>query len=234
MRPDPGRLIRQLPVRAGVTIGYVAVFIVTTLFFRALPTDGRKAWLEWTSTNLVNLRDHPVSALVASGLFTEGSLASWALTALVGLGVTNWALGNWRTAALIVSAHVGGTLISQGLLAYRIAGGHAPASDRYIIDVGPSYVVACALVAGAVYGLGVQRLPAVGGFALFAPNSFLGLPTLQVASVGHLCSVVIALVLGWPLWRSARSRSERRAAGPVDQSGVDAPGVGPVRQGLLS
>jgi hypothetical protein len=212
MRPGLGRLIRQLPVRAGVTIGYVTTFVVTTLLFRGLPVDGRKAWLAWTSTNLVNLRDHPLPALVTSGLFTEGSLASWVLTALVGLGVTNWALGNRRTAALVVSAHVGGTLISQGVLAYRIAGGQAPASDRYIVDVGPSYVVACALVAGAIYGLGVQRLAAVGGFALFAPNSFLGLPTLQVAAVGHLCSVVIAVALGWPLWRSARSRAPRRSA----------------------
>jgi hypothetical protein len=219
MRPGAGRLIRQLPARAGVTIGYVAAFVVTTLIFRGLPADGRRAWLAWTSTNLVNLPDHPLPALVASGLFTEGSLASWTLTALVGLGVTNWALGNWRTAVLIASAHVGGTLISQGILAYRIAAGHAPAGDRYIIDVGPSYVVACALVAGAVYGLGVQRLPAIGGFALFAPTSFLGLPTLEVASVGHLCSVVIAVVLGWPLWRSARSGADT------------AP---PARQGLLS
>jgi hypothetical protein len=227
MRPGFGRLIRQLPARAGVTIGYVVVFVVTTLFFRGLPPDARRTWLEWTSTNLVNLHDHPLPALVVSGLFTEGSLASWGLTALVGLGVTNRALGNWRTAVLVLSAHVGGTLISQGLLAYRIAGGQAPVSDRYITDVGPSYVVACALVAGAVYGIGVQRLPAVVGFALFAPNSFLGLPTLEVASVGHLCSVVIAVVVGWPLCRSARRRADRRATAPVGVSGADTAAAGP-------
>ncbi|HEV7899270.1 MAG TPA: rhomboid-like protein [Planosporangium sp.] len=215
MRPGPGRLIRQLPARTGVTIGYVVAFVATTLFFRTLPPAARTAWLGWTSTNLVNLHDHPLPALVVSGLFTEGGLTSWVLTAIIGLGVTNWALGNWRTATLVVGAHVGGTLISQGILAYRITAGLAPASDRYIIDVGPSYVVACALAAGAVYGLGAQRLPAVGGFALFAPNSFLGLPTLQVASVGHLCSVIIAVVAGWPLWRSARARMDRRAAGPA-------------------
>lgn len=205
-RPDLGRLIRRLPARAGVTAGYVVAFVVTTLIFRGLSTSGRATWLAWSSTNLVNLRDHPLSALAVSGLFTEGSLASWLLTALVGLGVTNRSLGNWRTATLVVSAHVVGTLISQGILAYLIAGGRAPASDRYIIDVGPSYVVACALVAGSLYGLGVERLAALVGFILFAPHAFLGLPTLEVASVGHLCSVVIGAGLGWPLWRSARTR----------------------------
>jgi hypothetical protein len=204
-----------LPARAGVTAGYVVAFAATTLSVRTLPTPARTAWLEWTSTNLGNLRDHPLPALVLSGLFTEGSLTTWLLTALIGLGVTNRALGNWRTAALLVSAHVGGTLISQGILAYRIVAGQVPAGDRYMIDVGPSYVVACALAAGAVYGLGLQRLPALAGFALFAADAFHGLSTLEVAAIGHLCSVVIAVVVGWPLWRSARSRMDRRAALPV-------------------
>jgi hypothetical protein len=227
-------LIRRLPARAGVTVGYVVAFGATTLVFRVLAPASRAAWLGWASTNLVNLRDHPLPALVVSGLFTEGSLASWALTALVGLGVTNWALGNWRTLTLVLTAHVGGTLISQGILAYRIAGGQAPTTDRSIVDVGPSYVVACALVAGALYGLGWWRLPALGGFALLAPHLLLGLPALDVSSVGHLCSVVIGTVLGWPLWRSARSARDRRAS---ELAAVDlpaAPGAGPARQGLLS
>ncbi|MGC9666407.1 rhomboid-like protein [Planosporangium sp. 12N6] len=232
MRPAPDRLIRQLPARAGVAIGYVVALIATTLLFRGLPADGRRAWLAWTSTNLENLGDHPLRSLVVSGLFSDGGLVGWALTAAVGLGVTNWALGNWRTAALIAGAHVGGTLISQGILAYRIAGGQAPVGDRSIVDVGPSYVVACALVAGALYGLGAQRLPAVVCFGLFAPNAFLGLPTLQVASVGHLCAVVFAVAVGWPLWRSGRPR----VADPSPGSGAgtaSAPVVSRSRLGLL-
>ncbi|NJC68255.1 hypothetical protein HC031_00760 [Planosporangium thailandense] len=209
MRPALGGLVRQVPARAGMALAYVVALVATTLAFRTRSPDGRQAWLGWTSTNLDNLRHHPLPALVVSGLFTEGGLAGWALTALIGLGVTNWALGNWRTAALVVAAHVGGTLISQGILAYRIAGGRAPAGDRYIVDVGPSYVVAGALVAGALYGLGAQRLPAAAGFALFAPNAFLGLPALDVTSVGHLSAVIVAVAVGWPLWRSARSRAAR-------------------------
>lgn len=211
----PVRLVRQVPARAGVAVAYVVALVATTLAFRARSPGGRRAWLEWSSTNLVNLHDHPLPALVVSGLFTEGSLAGWVLSALVGLGVTNWALGNWRTAVLVAAAHVGGTLVSQGVLAYRIAGGRAPAGDRYIVDVGPSYVVAGALVAGAVYGIGAQRLPAAAGFALFAPNAFLGLPGLDVPSVGHLSAVLIAVAVGWPLWRSVRPRRPVRPRTPV-------------------
>ncbi|GAA1812416.1 hypothetical protein HC028_05985 [Planosporangium flavigriseum] len=225
MRSSAGRIARQFPARAGVTIGYTATFVATTLVFRGLPVRDRTAWLAWTSTNLENLRDHPLPALVASGLFTEGSLVGWALLGLVGLGVTNRALGNWRTAALVVSAHVGGTLISQGILAYRIASGHAAAADRYITDVGPSYVVTCALVAGAVYGAGVQRLAAAGGFVLFAPTAFPGLSDLVVSSVGHLCAVVFGVALGWPLWRSARRRAAGAAVARTDKPGVSSPKV---------
>jgi hypothetical protein len=216
-------MIRRLPARAGVAIAYALALVVTTLAFRAQSPAGRRAWLAWASTNLANLGDHPIGAMVTSAFITEGSLLSWGLTAMVGLVVLNWSLGNWRTAALVGTAHVLGTVISQGILAYKISAGVAPQTDRYIIDVGPSYVVACALVAGAAFGLGAQRLPAAGGFALFAPNSFLGLPTLEVSSVGHFCSVVIALAVGWPLWRSARSRAARDATDPAAAPASTAP-----------
>jgi hypothetical protein len=192
--------------RLGVAVGYTVAFVVTSLVFRTRSAAGRAAWLEWTSTNLVNLRHHPVGALVTSAFFAEDSLLSWAALALVGLGVVNWSLGNWRTAVLVTTAHVVGTLISEGILAYRIVAGAAPASDRYIVDVGPSYIVACALVAGVAYGTRAWRLLAAIGFALLLPSLFGGLTRLEVSAVGHLCSIVIALLLGWPLWRSARGR----------------------------
>jgi hypothetical protein len=192
--------------RWGVAVGYTAVFAVTTAVYLSRSAATRRAWSAWTSTNLVNLRHHPVAAMVTSGLFSDGDLVAWTVLALVGLGVVNWSLGNWRTALLVVAAHVGGTLVSQGILAYRIASGAAPDGDRLLIDVGPSYVVACALVAGALWGAGWSRLAAAIGFALLAPSLFGGLPGLDVAAVGHVCAVLTAVVLGWPLWRAARRR----------------------------
>ncbi len=199
--------------RFGVAVGYTLAFVVTDLVFRTRSPSGRAAWLEWTSTNLVNLRHHPVAALVASAFFAEGSILTWTVLALVGLGVVNASLGNWRTALLVGAAHVVGTLISEGILAYRIGHGDAPASDRLIVDVGPSYVVTCALVAGICYGPGLFRLLPAAGFALLAPSLFGGLPHLEVSSVGHLCAVMIAVMVGWPLWRGrAPARAPATAA----------------------
>jgi hypothetical protein len=202
--------------RLGVAVGYTVAFVVIDLVFRTRSPASRAAWLDWTSTNLVNLRDHPIGALVTSAFFAEGGLVSWTATALVGLGVVNWALGNWRTAVLVTTAHVIGTLVSEGVLAYRIAAGHAPVTDRHIVDVGPSYVVVCAMLAGAVYGRGAGRLLAGAGFVVLLPSMFSGLTTLDVAPIGHLCSIAIAFLLGWPLWHSSRKAPVVATPAPVD------------------
>jgi hypothetical protein len=190
--------------RLGVALAYTIVFVIVDLIFRTRSATGQAAWLNWASTNLANLPHHPIGSLVASAFVAEGDPFRWAALALVGLGVVNWSLGNWRTAVLVTTAHVVGTVISQGILWYRIVAGYEPVDQRHIIDVGPSYVVACALVAGITYGPRAGRLPAGLGFVLLLPSLFGGLSTLEVSSVGHLCSVLIGLVLGWPLWRAAR------------------------------
>ena len=189
--------------RLGVALAYTIAFVITELIFQTRSAAGRAAWLDGASTNLANLGHNPIGTLVASAFFAEGGLLSWAVLAFVGLGAVNWSLGNWRTAVLVGTAHVVGTLVSEGILWYRIEAGDEPADQWYIVDVGPSYVVACALVAGIAYGPRAWRLAAAVGFVLVLPSLFGGLSTLEVSSVGHLCSVVIGLLLGWLLWRSA-------------------------------
>jgi asparagine N-glycosylation enzyme membrane subunit Stt3 len=193
--------------RFGVAITYVAVFTAVDAVFDTRSPDGRVAWVGWTSTNLFNLHHHPVAAMVTSGLFAQGGLASWAVLAAVALGVANWSLGNWRTAVVVVAAHVVGTLVSEGILGYQIGAGAAPASDRYIVDVGPSYVVVAALVAGIAYGAGASRLLSAAGFALLSPELFGGLSTLEVSAVGHLSAALLGLLVGYPLWRQVRRRA---------------------------
>jgi hypothetical protein len=199
--------------RLGVALTYTIAFVLIDLIFRTRSAAGRAAWLEGASTNLANLAHNPVGALVASAFFAEGGLLSWAVLAFVGLGVVNWSLGNWRTAVLVGTAHVVGTLVSEGILWYRIEAGYESADQWYIVDVGPSYVVACALVAGIAYGPGAWRLLAAVGFVLVLPSLFGGLSTLEVSSVGHLCSVVIGLLLGWLLWRFAPPSRRSKTSG---------------------
>src|SRR3954453_6661005 len=127
--------------RLSVAIGYPFVLAVTTVIFRSRPPDVRDNWLDWTSTNIANLGRHPVAAIITSGMFTDGGLAAWIVLSLVGLGAVSCSLGGRRTLLLVLAAHVAGTLISEGILYWRIVGGQAPASERFIVDVGPSYVV---------------------------------------------------------------------------------------------
>jgi hypothetical protein len=191
--------------RIAITFGYPTVLVVTSAVAAARPDAVRREWFEWASTNLANLDDHPISAMVSSAFLAEDNVVAWAVLAAVGLGATGWVLGFRRTTLLVVAAHLIGTLISEGILAIMIARGERPGSERYLVDVGPSYVVVCALVAAICYGRWPGRILAGTGFALLSPHLFAGLPRLEVTSVGHTCSIVIAVAGGWALVRWSHS-----------------------------
>jgi hypothetical protein len=191
--------------RFAVAAGYPAALATGSLLLAARPPATRDRWLDWASTNLVNLRGHPISAMVASALLVDSDALAWVLLALAGLGVTGQVLGAWRTAVLAGAAHVLGTLVSEGILWWRIAAGAVPAAQEHIRDVGPSYVVIAALVAGMLYARWPGRLLCAAGFALVAPGSFGGLPHLELSSVGHTCAVLVAAGLGLVMVRRRRA-----------------------------
>jgi hypothetical protein len=51
-----------------------------------------------------------------------------------------------------------GTLISEGVLWYRVSAGAVPVAQEHILDVGPSYVVIGGLVAGILFGGSTQDI----------------------------------------------------------------------------
>ena len=209
-------------------VGYAAALTAGAILLGTRSAATRAAWQAWASTNLVNLRDHPVQAMVLSAFVSESDPTGWVVLALVGLITTAWVLGGWRTTLLVTAGHVVGTLVSEGILAYRIGTGAAPAGDRYLMDIGASYVVVCALAAGIAYGTWAGRALSAAGFLLVSPNLFGGLPQLEVSSVGHVWAIAVALGLGWPLWRSARktrTTREARAARTVATGGPDETGA---------
>ena len=82
-----------------------------------------------------------------------------------------------------------------------------PAAARLAVDVGPSYVVAPALVLGLLLGPTLVGRAAAGlGFALLAPHLFGGLRHLEVSSVGHVVAIGLALAAGPVLAADRRSR----------------------------
>jgi hypothetical protein len=227
-------LTRTVLTRYGVAWLYLAALVAAEVSYAALPADQRGALLRWASTDVVNLRGDPVGCLVASAFFPAGSLVAWpalavwpALAALAMFGA-NRALGNWRTLLVCAAGQVIGTLVSEGIVGYRVAHGLLPGADRHIIDVGPSYVIVSAIVVAVLYGPALARAAAAADLALlvFGGHIFSGLTRLDVAPVGHATACAVAVVLGGLLaWRRrrARPRSGGRGLRRADADGPDAP-----------
>ena len=195
---------------------YLVGFIAAGVVYAALSPHDRVAVLGWASTNVHNLRHDPVGALVASAFVTQTFAAAWpALIALAMFGA-NRVLGNWRTALVCAAGHVIGTLVSEGIVGYRVSRGLLPAADRYITDVGPSYVVVSAIVVALLYGSWLARAAAALDLTLLVVvgNIFGGLSDLDVAAVGHVTAMTVAAVAGSFLAGSDAGDSGRRSASP--------------------
>jgi hypothetical protein len=109
-----------------------------------------------------------------------------------------------------------GTLFSEGITGYRLFRGLLPAPDRYLIDVGPSYVVVSATVVALLYGSRPARGAAALNLVLLvvAGNIFGGLSQLSVPAVGHVTAMVVAAVAGSLLVWRRRARDRTFACGP--------------------
>jgi len=187
---------------------YLVGFTVADLVYVALPPGRRSAFQGWASTNVVNLHHDPIGSLVVSAFIPSGYCYAWPAVIALALFGANRALGNWRTVLVCTAGHVAGTLVSEGIVGYRIDHGLLPRSDSLIIDVGPSYVVVAATAAAVLYGSRLARIAATVDLILLITvgGIFSGLSTLQVSAVGHLTSIVTAVILsGLLVWRLRRT-----------------------------
>jgi hypothetical protein len=203
-----GRSAPGLLTRYAVAWLYLMVFVLAELADAALPARDQAAVLHWASTSVVNLHQHPVGSLIVSAFIPSGSAVAWpALIALAMFGA-NRVLGNWRTAAVCAAGHVIGTLVSEGIVAYRVDHGLLPASATRIVDVGPSYIVVAAIAVAILYGSRPARVAAALDLAIlaFAGQIFSGLTRLDVAAVGHTTAMAVAVLLGSTLAWQVRRR----------------------------
>jgi hypothetical protein len=191
-----------------VPLGYItALSAMSAMYVYVLSPSGRHALVEWASTDLANLESDPIGTLMVSAFVAIDSQWVWIVLAVVALFPLAGRFGNLRAASLVTAAHVVGTLVSEGIVAWRIGTGALPESDRYLEDVGPSYVVASALVAVILYGPGRWwRLAAAAGFAVLAPYLFVGITKLDVGAVGHVVSMTVGAVAGGCLYGLAGRR----------------------------
>ncbi len=195
-RPAP--TLRAVFVRHAAAWVYLLGVCLAELAYVLLPPPDRATLLGWASTSVHNLTHDPVASLVASAFFPTGFLWAWpVLIALALFGATS-VFGNWRTVVTCAAGQLVGTAISEGIVAYRISAGSLPAADRFLLDVGPSYVVVAAIAVGLLYGGWLVRGAAVLDLALlvFVGQIFAGLSRLEVAPVGHLTALVTGMIVG--------------------------------------
>jgi Rhomboid-like protein len=173
---------------------YLGCYLAAELAWVLLTPHAQATLAAWASTNVANLEREPVGPLLLSAFVGPGNLLIWpALIALAVFGASR-ALGNARAVLACVTGHVVGSLVSEGIVAYRVDAGQLPATSRYLTDVGPSYVVVSAIVIAAACGTWLARAAAVLDFAVLVTGGHLfgGLSRLDVSAVGHLTALVTA------------------------------------------
>jgi hypothetical protein len=195
--------LRAVFVRHAAAWLYLAGVCLAEVGYVLMPPPDRAVLLRWASTSVQNLTHHPVASLVASAFFPTSDLLAWPVVIALALFGATSVFGNWRTVVTCAAGQVVGTVVSEGIVAYRVAAGSLPVADRFLLDVGPSYVVVAAIAVGLLHGGWLVRGAAVLDLALliFVGQIFAGLSRLEVAPVGHLTALITGMIVGTVLAR---------------------------------
>jgi Rhomboid-like protein len=212
VRWRPGRVMFR---RCAFAWAYLCCYLAAELVWGLLTPHAQATLTAWASTNVANLEHEPVGPLVLSAFVGPGNLLVWPVLIALAVFGANRALGNARTTLVCVAGHGVGSLVSEGIVAYRVDVGQLPVTDRYLTDVGPSYVVVSAIVIAAACGTWLARAAAVIDFAVLVIGGriFGGLSHLDVAAVGHLTALVTAAA-AVTLIQARRRRAPPEAALP--------------------
>jgi hypothetical protein len=211
--------------RRWFAVGFLAALVVADVLAGWTSSAWQAAVATWASTSVVNLEHHPIGSLVMSAIVTGNHPGVWPALASAGLITADRLLGPARALLLCGSAQVVGTLISEGIVAYRVQDGLLPGSALSQLDVGPSYVVVSALTLAVLAGSWRPRVIALAGLLALSPYLFTGLSRFDVAAVGHLVSIAIgvATAVAYQHHRGRRLRSvPETAAIPAPRSGAAA------------
>jgi hypothetical protein len=204
------RLVRS----SDLAMIYAAIVVVVAVVLAIASDSTHDHVIAESSTNLVNLRDHPIWVLIVS-LFVVSNLAGlWQIVLLLPLYA---AAQRWvgRAGAIVVAliGHIGATLFVATLLSAGIFHGWLGRDVAREPDVGISYALA------AVAGFLVTEVPRrwrapyviviAGYFA--APLAYA--PTFT--AVGHATGLALGLALSLLSYRVARAALARSSADPL-------------------
>ncbi|MFJ5114186.1 rhomboid-like protein [Streptomyces sp. NPDC088551] len=178
---------------------WLAALFVTTVALHRMSPGFEEDFLRRRSTNIHELSTDPVRVLIASAFYIDGG--AWApyavLYTVFHAPAEHW-LGTARWLAVVALAHVGATLISEGVLSWAVRHGHAPQSAVNTLDIGVSYALA-GVIAVLTYRVPKPwHLPYLGAVLIF-----FGTPLIAERSftdLGHFAAVLIGLAC-YPLTR---------------------------------
>jgi hypothetical protein len=207
---------------------YLACFVAVDIGYAQLTPAAQTRLIAWASTSVVNLEHEPIVPLVLSALVAPADAVAWPALIALALFGANRALGNARTALVCLAGQVIGSLVSEGIVAYRVDAGQLAVANRHLVDVGPSYVVVSAIVIALACGTWPARaLAAVDLVVLVFPGHiFGGLSQLDVAAVGHLTAMLTAAAATALILARRRRRSGGYLVDPLADQVRDRDGAG--------
>ncbi|MGW3150576.1 rhomboid-like protein [Streptomyces sp. NPDC001177] len=236
------RTARTYPRRAPLTLTYVCLLLVSHAWVSyGLSAERVAALLGHVSTNLDNLHDRPVTALLGSVLFFDGTLTDVTSLEFVGTFITlglgvccflAWVERRWgkpRAVAVFLGGHVTATVLTAVVVTVAVQHGWYPAAVLQASDYGVSYG------AQTVTAVGTLALPRRGRlpWAVFVLAWPLGGaewtgPLPDFTTIGHLLAAVLGFgLVAVPAFRRPRgqaaglpttARGSEPAPGPASAS----------------
>ena len=199
------RYLRSAPC----TFSWLTLLLMTTIVQRLLPSTELEHLLGERSTNLHHLESDPVHTLLTSLLWIDGR--SWLpyllLFCLFHAPAERW-LGSLRWAAVGLTAHVGATYLSQGILSVAIHRGYADPGMVDVRDIGVSYFLA-GIVGVLTYRVARPwRWLYLAGILIWFGIPLLTDPTFT--DIGHFSALSIGLA-AYPLTRGRTPPPRNRA-----------------------
>ena len=194
---------------APLTYSWLAALLVTTLARRfVLTTHETHTVLIEGSTNIHHLLQDPLVVLIDSLLWIDGRhwIAYLVLFTLFLAPAEHW-LGHLRWITVGLTAHVGATYVSEGLLEWAIDFHQAPHRLVNAEDIGVSYFLVGVM---AVLTYRIARPWSWGYLAILLlifgfPLTRIDLDDPTFTAIGHFASLLIGLCF-YPMARERRRR----------------------------
>jgi hypothetical protein len=206
---DRWAVVRAWARPRDVGLVYGALVVVLGVTLSVVPASVADRFVLDSSTNLVNLRQHPPYVLVVSALVVPSVWQLWIVLPVVwAYGVLQRWLGRVAVVITVAFGHIGATLLVATVLTAGIAHDRFSLAQARAADVGVSYGLV------AVLGLLTARLAARHVKRAAAAGTLVALGALVVdrsfTDLGHLAAWLIGLGLALLLRRGQRAGADQR------------------------